>query len=315
VAIEADPTLADHLRLEPAVRDILASLGLSQSGLHYVESYSHTTWMTDEVVVRRRIVGPTGRLLHEAAVAACLPPEALYPEVVASGRSDRDDWLVTVRVRGEPLIDAWPRLSRAERERATHEVAAALRALHGAPAQHLRPPCLFGGEPVIERSAFVDALVGIARSARAGGDDLGARVCLKLEEYRPVIDDEPSVMAHHDLNFGQCIWGEDGHLAAILDLEMSHANAPDWDLTVFLTKLNEPRQGTGAEAFDAREFVDVPRWFQQAYPELFSHPSLRLRLRIYELVQHLAELTATPDLSWMREVLERGTHYEHLVPA
>jgi aminoglycoside phosphotransferase (APT) family kinase protein len=271
--------------------------------------------MTDDVVVRHRVVGPTGRLLHEAAVAACLPPEALYPEVVASGCHDHNDWLVTVRVRGDRLVEVWPRLSRQQRERATQELAVALEALHRAPARHLRPPCLFGGAPVLPRSAFIDTLMDIARGARGEGSDVQARVCAKLDEYRQAVDDDASAMAHHDLNFGQCIW-DGGHLAALVDLEMSHANTPDWDLPNFLEMCAEPRRGAAFERLlDPRDFLEVPGWFWEAYPALLSHPALRSRLRVYELVYRLAELTADPDVAQMLDILENGTSYERFLPS
>src|SRR5438876_7550648 len=101
----------DHSKTEPAIREILASLGLSSSGLRWIESYSHSAWMTDEVAVRYRIIGPTGRLAHEASVADLLAPEALYPTVIAHGCDGRNDWLVTERIPGESLYAVWPKLS------------------------------------------------------------------------------------------------------------------------------------------------------------------------------------------------------------
>ena len=65
----------DHSKAQPTIREILSSLGLSSSGLRWIASYSHSAWMTDEVVVRYRTLGPTGRLSHETCVAALLPPK------------------------------------------------------------------------------------------------------------------------------------------------------------------------------------------------------------------------------------------------
>jgi len=304
----------DHSTTEPVIREILASIGLSSSGLRWIESYSHSAWMTDDAVVRYRIVGPTGRLTHEAAVASCLRSEALYPDVIASGCWDRNDWLVTTRIQGESLTAAWPRLSIAERERAVQELAQALRSLHAAPAQHLSPPCLFGGAPVAARSAFVETLADTARQAadQSSDDELLAAVLDALDHHRSAIDDAPDVMAHHDLNFGQCVW-RDGHLVGVVDLEMSHANTADWDLPVLLSMCADPRQGATVEAHLHREdFVDVPRWFRDAYPEPFAHPRLASRLRVYELVYRLADLGKSPgDLADMLHVLQHGTTYEH----
>jgi aminoglycoside phosphotransferase len=306
----------DHSTTEPAIREILASLGLSSSGLRWIESYSHSAWMTDDAVVRYRIIGPTGRLLHEAKVAALLPREALYPAVIATGCSGHNDWLVTARVPGESLLAAWPRLSVAQRETATREVASAASALHAAPAQHLQPPCLFGGAPVIERRDFIDTLADVARRAPdPDGRDLH-RVLGLLDRYRAFVDDGPKVMAHHDLNFGQCIW-RGGHVVGLVDLEMAHANSADWDLTDLLGMCADPGRGAPSDTdrfVHAADFTHVPVWFKEAYTEPFAHPALKERLRVYELVYRLAELTQRPDLAEMRAILENGTVYEHLLP-
>lgn len=316
VAGDAPHAEHDHSKTEPAIREILASVGLSSSGLRWIESYSHSAWMTDDAVVRYRVIGPTGRLIHEARVAALLPREALYPTVIASGCWGTNDWLVTARLAGESLFAVWPRLSTRQRETATHEVASAVKALHAAPAQHLQPPCLFGGAPVIPRGEFIETLADVARRApNADGSEIN-QVLRLLDDYRASIDDGPSVMAHHDLNFSQCIW-RDGHLVGLVDLEMSHANSPDWDLADFLGMCANPDRGAPSgvdEVVHPADFARVPAWFKEAYPEPFAHPALTRRLRIYELVYGLAGLMQRPDLPSMRSVLEAGTSYEHLLP-
>lgn len=305
----------DHRTTEPIVRELLASLGLPARGLAWIESYSHSAWATDEVVVRYRIIGPCGRLTHEAAVAARLPPAALYPEVVASGQRGKDDWLVTARIPGCPVVAVWPRLSQSLRERATHEAATALRAIHGAPALDLQPPCLFGGAPVVARSEFIDTLIGVVDAEIPRGDETTARQCVALlENYRSAIDDEPTVMAHHDFSFDQCIW-RDGHVVGLVDLEMAHAEAPDWDLPNLLAFCAGPYAAAPDvnTASDPGQFAEVPRWFRDAYPEAFAHPQLVARLRVYDLMYDLAQNRPPDLLAHMRDVLERGPHYEALL--
>lgn len=306
----------DHSKTEPAVREILAGLGLSTSGLQWVESYSHSAWMTDEAVVRYRIIGPPGRLTHEAEVAALLPPEALYPEVIASGRSENNDWLVTARIPGESLYAVWPRLSPRERETVAHDLATAVRALHAAPARHLEPPCLFGGAPLIPRHRFIDALADIARSSvDADATDVDRALEL-LESCRTVVEDGPAVMGHHDLNFGQCIW-RNGHLVGLVDLEMSHANSADWDLVDLLDMCANPRRRAPNRAIEAMveasQFDRVAGWFHEAYPTPFLHPALEQRLRVYDLIYRFAELQRRPDPQHIISTLELGTSYEHLL--
>lgn len=310
----------DHSTTEPAVREILAGLGLSASGLRWVESYSHSAWMTDEVVVRYRIIGPTGRLAHEAAVAALLPPAALYPDVVASGCWGHDDWLVTARIPGESLYGVWHRLSLEQRETATHELGQALRALHAAPAQHLEPPCLFGGAPLIPRERFIDVLADLASSPYGGSDDpLHIRRALELlEAHRALVADPPTVMAHHDLNFSQCIW-RNGHLVGLVDLEMSHANSADWDLVDLLDMCANPRRRAPSSIIEDTVHPDqfdlVARWLRDAYPSPFESPALVQRLRVHDLVYRLSELNQRPGPHKIVSTLEDGTSYEHLLPS
>lgn len=308
----------DHSKTEPAIREILAGLGLRDSGLRWIESYSHSAWMTEKVVVRYRIIGPTGRLTHEASVAALLPDEALYPTVVAHGCDGHNDWLVTERIPGESLYAVWPKLSVREREMATRELATAARALHDAPAQHLEPPCLFGGAPLVPRARFIDTLVDIVRSAADGTESAEAgRAIDLLEACRGVIDDPPAVMAHHDLNFSQCIW-RNGHLVGLVDLEMSHANSADWDLVDLLGMCAKPSRrapsATIEEHVHPSQFELVAYWFRDVYPTPFDHPKLRQRLRIYDLIYGLAGLLQRADPRVMVSTLELGTSYEHLLP-
>jgi hypothetical protein len=123
-------------------------------------------------------------------------------------------------------------------------------------------------------------------------------------------------MAHHDLNFSQCIW-RDGHLVGLVDLEMPHANSADWDLVDLLGMCADPRRAPTAaieEHVLPSQFDRVAYWFRDVYPAPFEHPELRQRLRVYDLVYRLAELLQRPDPRNIALTLEFGTSYEHLLP-
>ncbi len=226
--------------------------------------------------------GPLGRLEHEARVATRLAPEALYPEVVAVGRDGEHAWLVTRRVPGIVLSAAWPWLTPDERRDAVHQAAAALRAVHRSPAQDLVPPCLLHGAPVLSRPALAAWL----------------RTLGLPPAYERLLSaaDVPSVMAHGDFHFNQILWHH-GRVTALLDLEMSHVEAPDWDLGPFLTACLDPPQmvperlgGTSRP----EDYRDAPRWLWEAYPEMFASASLVDRLALYAAVLRSTELSADP---------------------
>src|SRR6187455_337351 len=97
--------------LTPRAQQILRALGLPAESLEPVESYSSAVWLARGYVLHYHLNGPPGRLEHEAQVATRLPPEALYPEVIAVGRDGEHNWLVTRRVSGIVLSAAWPWLT------------------------------------------------------------------------------------------------------------------------------------------------------------------------------------------------------------
>ena len=261
---------------------ILRDLGLPSAGLEPVESFSNAVFLTPDHAVHYHVIGAVGRLEHEARVAERLPPEALYPPVLGVGRDGDHDWLVTRRVAGVPLPAAWPALTPRERRAAIHQAAAALRHVHGAPAMDLIPPALQGDAPVVSRQAMAERARSLGLSVPAGLFAPGG---------------PPPVMAHGDFNFNQLMW-RDGRVTALLDLEMSHAEAPDWDIGPFLGFCRDPvrsvNQATEAITRPA-DYRDAPAWLREAHPDLFAHPDLRDRLAWQELVFRGPEALADPQ--------------------
>lgn len=269
--------------LTPTACAILREIGLSDRAIEPVESYSHAVWLTDEHAVHYHVIGPVGRLEHEARVAARLPAQALYPEIVAVGRRGEHDWLVTRRVPGVPLSAAWPWMTRPERRDAIFQAAVALRAVYHAPVTDLVPPCLHGGAPTETRRDL------IARLVAAGLESLSPLVA--------AMDDAPYGMAHGDFNFNQVMWC-DGRVTALLDLEMSHAEAPDWDLPWFLGFCADPARCVPEDleaASRPEDYQEAPEWLRQAYPEMFGYPRLKDRLLAHRLLFRAGELLADPS--------------------
>lgn len=294
----------EHDHLADRASKILRELGLPETGLDPLESFSHAVWMTPQHAVRYHVIGPAGRLEHEARVASRLPPEALFPEVIAVGRDGEHDWMVTKRVPGVTLSAAWPQMTPTERQGSIRDLAHALRAVHRAPATDLVPPCLQGGAPVISRVELVERL-------------LAADLPLP-SPLSEAFQGNTRVMAHGDFAFNQILWDE-GHVTAVLDLEMSHAEDPDWDLSSLLAFCANPARMVPEhlEAISRPEdYVDVPRWLQQAYPQMFAYPHMRERMLLCALVFHSEELLSDPTR--FEDILSASSdsvaEIEHLIP-
>ena len=99
-----------------------------------------------------------------------------------------------------------------------------------------------------------------------------------------------------DLDFENVLW--DGEkITALLDFEYARPGPPDLELDVFLRFCAFPFLHV-AEDYEQvtlpGDYAEVPGWLAQDHPELFAHPRLRDRLRVYSIAYDLRELLMDP---------------------
>jgi hypothetical protein len=124
--------------------------------------------------------------------------------------------------------------------------------------------------------------------------------------------DSPTLV-HGDLHFQNVLWDTAaGAVSAVLDLEFSRAAPPDLDLDVFLRFSAYPHLfvpiGREAEA-RPEAYADVPYWFRDAYPDLFGHPRLLDRLRLYAVAFDVRDLLDNPPTKRVADLAR--THPYH----
>lgn len=284
--------------------------------LHAVESVTNEVWSAGDAVVRvNRRIHP--RLRREAELAPHLPAALKYPELLAVGTENGADWLVLRRVPGLPLVRCWPGLTTDERKRAVAQLADAVAALHDTPAP-LDIPLAEGVPQLLQPGprATDPLLAGLQRAADLAHVD---RIALNeastwVRALRSALDpfDSPTLI-HGDLHFQNVLWDtERGAISAVLDLEFSRAAPPDLDLDVFLRFCAYPHLfvpvGREAEA-SAEAYGDVPYWFRDAYPDLFAHPRLLDRLRLYSVAFDVRDLLDNPPTKRVADLAR--THPYH----
>jgi len=248
-------------------RRVLARAGLpADAPFAPAAGATNEVWIGDAVVVRIGHLGlpggQLGRLAREAAIVARVPREARYPELVDVGSDSELAWIVTRRVPGVPLARAWPGLAASERERAVHELAAALGALHATPCagipDDIRPPHTLPLAPLLE----------LCDDAAAAGADAGLmRALADLVRARwPAFDTADTGLVHGDPHLGNVLWHA-GHVSAVLDLEWSRPSWIHCDLEILLDQPGVDR-------------ADIARWLRAARPGWFAHPRLADRLAV-----------------------------------
>jgi aminoglycoside phosphotransferase (APT) family kinase protein len=296
---------------ELRARRALANANIEVAGsLEPIESVTNEVWAAGDVVVRvnRRL---HSRLRREAEVAELLDPEVPYPRILAVGKGNGDDWVAVERVPGMPLVRCWHALGQDTRRQAVEELAWILRRLHATEV----PPELAGAEdpPQLLQPGplATEPLLDAIESAR-GMEFVDRGVLEELRGYvrvkRSTLDPFDSTrLIHGDLHFQNVLW-DGGHVAALLDLEFARPAPADLDLDVFLRFCAYPAlfvpEGREHEA-KREDYDDVPTWLRESYPELFAHPDLVDRLRIYSIAFDMKALLASPPRGPLNSLTHR----------
>jgi aminoglycoside phosphotransferase (APT) family kinase protein len=297
---------APHTRFEALVRaGALDPVGEPE----LVTSYSNDAWYVrsasaGEVVLRVCWIGDRERLLREAAVGRALPIEVGYPEVLASGaltvEGEPVTWMISRRLAGSTLRTVWPELDERQRDRALHEVARPLRALHAwcppaAVAARLGPP-----DPSIEPAAIIGSTIlplpldRVRHLVAPAADRAGEHRAVVEESWGwlvghadllPRLDDPADVITHGDLHLDN-IWWAGGQVTGLLDLEWVR-RGPAWtdlvpvrDNALAGDEFSEPHQ----------RLLDTLR---AEVPGLEA-PDLARRLTVVELAFQLRQILVWP---------------------
>lgn len=303
--------------------------------LERAPSLLNEVWYVGDLVMRITGDPDRGRLAYEAHLAAFLPPELQYPEVVTGGRDDVGEWLILKRIPGMALARSWTGMKESARRTAVAQLAAALRALHRTPPPQtedgpLLPP--FWGRDTLDcpHQLPVARLVELCERAEQL-PNLDRRVlqmaALTAMENADALDPEPATtMIHGDLHFENVLWNTD-HVSAVLDFEFARPGAVDLDLDVILRFCADPGLHVAedyAHLAKRGDYRDVPWWLKEEYPELFAHPRLLDRLTVYSLAYEIRHLLLLPPRSRdeanetfhpynrIRKLVERRSHLQWL---
>ena len=286
---------------EARARRALAEAGLDYSmPLERASSVTNEVWISDAYVIRvnRR---PNQRLRREAFLGPLLPPEVHYPEIVAYGGELGADWLIVRRRPGQVLSRQWPSMSTGERRSAIRQFAVLLRNLHGVRCPEDLPEIDAAPQLLANREYGAVAPLLAALDGLETMPHVDPRLVVSLRE---IVEDTHGVLepfdtshiVHGDLHFENVLW--DGRaITALLDFEWARGGPADLDLDVLLRFCAFPYLHV-AEDYEAitlsKDYAPVPYWLAEDYPELFAHPNLLERMRLYCIAYDVRELLTFP---------------------
>jgi aminoglycoside phosphotransferase (APT) family kinase protein len=221
--------------------------------------------------------------------------------MVAVGGSIGNDFLIVERKPGRPLAHHWPDLPASHRRRAVGELAECLRTIHSIPAP-TSLPATDQTPHLLDRSAappvrpLLEGLDKLASDPRTDAGVIDMARDYIIDNWAKLDGLEGDRLIHGDLTFENVLW--DGHhLSAVIDFEWCRPGPSDLELDVLLRCCALPDAHVGPDHQErtfAADYLDVPRWLAEDYPELFGHPRLVERLTLYALSFDVRDALESP---------------------
>lgn len=254
-------------------REVLARFGVDIEEAHRSgTSASNEVWLAERIVLRLSL-GPGSSLRREAALASILPADVGYPEVLGHGVDDGREWVVTSRLPGRNLEEAWPDLDAARREDAITDLWTRVRAIHRTDVERARALGCTATPFYALAEADAARLLGGLTDQGLVDDVLGRRLREMLAEMFHAMRLVPIALAHTDAGPNNCVWT--GTHAVPVDFEFACVAPVDLDLENVLRCLSF-QSGPDPTGRLVEEAAD-----------LLSRPGARTRLWGYAVLRDL----------------------------
>src|SRR5919199_5674253 len=218
---------------------VLRRFGTGVEAAENPRSASNDVWLTGGLCLRMsRRAGPDS-LFDEVRLAAVLPSEVGYPDVIATGVEDGHQWVLSRRLPGLNLWDAWPIMTHDQHLAAVEELWQRHLALQRTDLQllvglRLPPPHRYR----FDRDA---ASAQLRRLVDAGvlEDGLAPMIWELVEHGLAAVQMVPWRLVHGDPGFTNTQWHA-GSVIGLLDLEAACIAPIDLDLDPLLGTLANP---------------------------------------------------------------------------
>lgn len=249
-----------------------------------------------------RLLPPTGgspRLAREKWILQQVSKEFPVPEPLDYRFFDRPkplEALLLPRLPGQPLHRLWPNLSSLEKRRVIQQLVDLLQGLHQKECSGWGQPDAEGRFSFPSWKEYLQSLFShrLRRVLEEGylSPQLAREIEEKFTEGLDSLEEAGKpVWVHRDFHPGNILIESD-QITGILDWETALGAPQEYELDVLFRFSEAPEVYLGREA--SPFFTDFLPLLQQAYPELFSHPLLKLQLELYGLVTELRLIALAP---------------------
>ena len=218
--LRANPALLGRVRAVAAkvLRDHGDDLGTARP----TDGWVNPGWVSDRYVVRVSLVPDRSRLHREAAIGGSVPSAVGYPEIVDVGVVEGHEYLVTRRIEGTNLSQAWDILTRPQRANALEQLWEVAEVVHRTPLHHF-PDVDLSSTPFYADSltTAMPAMEVVHRAGLLTASEVESLLS-QLERFFDARQAAPLALNHGDLYIGNALW--DGmRIVSLLDFEFAVA--------------------------------------------------------------------------------------------
>jgi aminoglycoside phosphotransferase (APT) family kinase protein len=228
--------------------EVLSGRGVDFASAVLAKGWTNATWLADEFVIRVAPTAGPADLLREAGLAACLPVQVGYPEIIDAGVLQGHEWVLMRRILGQSLSDVWSGLDWSQWASAIEQVWAKAEYVHrvdvSVAAPYVRPRSPFFSESATAGMARLYRLVssGLLTARQVVG--LGEA----LDRFWAALPRTSKVLNHGDLGKVNVLW-HDGKVVSQVDFEFAVIGPVEIDLNEILKFAFMP-PGSGGSSSD-----------------------------------------------------------------
>lgn len=231
---------------------------------------------------------------QESIVKLAVEAGAKVPKILDAGNIAGRRYLLMERLRGEKLSHSWHTFSEDQKESFINQICEQMKILHSIKFDNYSP------QRPREFDNFLEAIEWQMRQINIDQETLDNTTKTNLDlikqfyqDHKEILDERgTAVFVHNDLHFENILF-EREEITGIIDFDFSRQFPKDYELwhivdfffapTYYVEKKLEPM-------WMNFQLGNELNCFKKYYPDLFNHPHLLTRLRLYFLDQMLGDL-------------------------
>ena len=234
------------------------------------------------------------------------------PAFIAGGEYNGFQYLIISKVKGIGLYSVWHELSTKQRESCVIEIAEILKSFNKIKARFMPAKYCYHNW----KCHIIEKLTNRVSELKAGGYDASEVEKLIQTDCGGVYDENVMGLVYNDAHFDNFIYDKDTGKLTLIDFDRVIYGAIDYEMLIFKTMCDNPLKFASEEdenvVFD-KDFENVYKIFKQQYRELFAHPNVEKRIKIYQFNYLLRQALSWKNPKaklWVEKLLEDVKHLD-----